>query len=618
MDLKLYKIAKNGSPNFLNNLFDVDSKHQVTFEKNTILHIAAKSGNKQSTDQILKSYPFLVHHVNTKGETPLHIAARLGHFDVARLLVTYAKQQRVEESGNIRPLRIVSKKKLTVLHEAAKNDHLDVVDLLIEEDPGLTFTTDDAVESPLFMAVERRFYQVALRILETFPDCSCSGRNGMTIMHAAVLGLPPDFVNKVLEKTGPGILEEEDSFGWTPLHYAAYIGNRDVVKLFLETNSSLAYTKNNEGMSALHIAAQRGSCTPVIETLIQKCPDVSELLDNKGQTALHVAVANGNQYTLSKLLGMMPFNDLLNEPNKDGNTCLHVAALQGYDKIVLRLLNDRRVDQAAINNLGMTAADIDNSRKKHSKFLIIRKGVHHKSLERRVIQESRMAQLDRKNLLETTQETKLEVPSQDDQPAGPSDTSITTAQETKLEVPSQDDQPAGASDTSITTAQENEKSILAEHIPNLSTINLLVATIIAGITFSSFVQMPGGYNNDGMPILRNFKTFKTFLLFDSLAFGLSAASICLHFATPVFALLSGTKILYPLGLSFLLTCLSICFTLVAFVSARSAVLNEKSNFKYDDLAPFLFSFVLPLFLSILFYIDWVYRFTRHAYPFVSR
>ena len=139
-----------------------------------------------------------------------------------------------------------------------------------------------------------------------------------------------DFVSKVLEKTGPGILEEKDSFGWTPLHYATYIGNRDVVKLFLETNLSLAYTKNNEGMSALHIAAQRGRCIPVIETLIQKCPDVSELLDDKDQTALHVAVANGNGGTFMKFLGMLPFNDLLNEPNKDGNTFLHVAALQGY------------------------------------------------------------------------------------------------------------------------------------------------------------------------------------------------------------------------------------------------------------------------------------------------
>ncbi|KAL5547346.1 hypothetical protein UlMin_007033 [Ulmus minor] len=545
-----------------------------------MLHIAAKSGNKQSTDQILQSYPQLVHVINTKGETPLHIAARLGHFEVARRLITCAKQQTAEESGNNHPLRIVSKKKLTVLHEAAKNDHLNVVDLLIKEDPGLTSTTDDDVESPLFMAVERRFYQVALRILETFPYCSCSGRNGMTIMHAAVIGLPPDFVNKVLKKKGLGILEEKDSFGWTPLHYAAYIGNRDVVKLFLEKNRSLAYTKNKEGMSALHIAAQRG-CIGVIETIIQTCPDVSELLDDKDQTALHVAVANRNMLVVTRFLRMMPFNDLLNEPNKDGNTCLHVAALQGYEEIVLCLLDDRRVDQAAINNLGMTAADIVFSRKKSTKILftspVERRGVHHTSLERRVVQKSRMAQLDRENLLETTQETEPEVPSQDEKPAGPSD-------------------------TSINIARENEERLLVEHIQNLSTVNLVVATIIASITFSSLIQMPGGYNKDGMPILRNFKTFKTFLLFSSLAFGLSAASICLHFMGPFIAKISRVKYIYSSRFSFVLTCLSICFTLVAFISARIAVLNEKGKFNFDDLVPFIFSFFVPLFYSLLIYV----------------
>ncbi|KAL5547349.1 hypothetical protein UlMin_007036 [Ulmus minor] len=367
-----------------------------------------------------------------------------------------------------------------------------------------------------------------------------------------------DFVKKVLDITEHRFLEKKDDFGWTPLHYAAYIGNQDVVEQFLKTNSSLAYTKNKEGMSILHIAAQRG-CIGVIDTLIQKCPDVAELLDDKDQTALHVAVANRNMLVVTRFLGMMHFNDLLNEPNKDGNTCLHVAALKGYEEIVLCLLNDRRVDHVAINNSGMTA-------------LLLTLSSREKNITRC---------LDGGKLLAKTQETELEVPSQDGKPAGPSNTSITTAQ-----VPSKDD----------------EKSLLVGHIQNLSAINLLLATIIASITFSSIIQMPGGHNSDGMPILRNLKTFKTFLLFNSLAFGLSAASICLHFASPFIAMISGLKYIYPSRFSILLTCLSICFTLVAFVSARSAVLNEKGKFNFDDLVPFIFSFVVPLVYSLLIYV----------------
>ena len=59
--------------------------------------------------------------------------------------------------------------------------------LLVEKDPLLASFTNDMGESPLFMAVDRKYSKIALFILETFPNCSLLGRNGMTVMHAAVI-----------------------------------------------------------------------------------------------------------------------------------------------------------------------------------------------------------------------------------------------------------------------------------------------------------------------------------------------------------------------------------------------------------------------------------------------
>ena len=169
-----------------------------------------------------------------------------------------------------------------------------------------------------------------------------------------------DFVKEVLDKSGGDILEVQDDNGWMPLHYAARIGDCEVTKLFLETNSSLAYIKDKDGMSAFHIAAGNGR-NPIMNVLISECPDVCELLDNRDRTALHVAVETGYITVVNNLLHLVVFNDLLNEKDVEGNTALHLAAIHGRYKILRRLSNDRRVDKMCTNKAGMTVVDIIRS-----------------------------------------------------------------------------------------------------------------------------------------------------------------------------------------------------------------------------------------------------------------
>ena len=56
--------------------------------------------------------------------------------------------------------------------------------------PGLALFTNNAEESPLFLAVDLRFYKIALHILEAVPNCSYGGRKGMNVLHAAVINRP--------------------------------------------------------------------------------------------------------------------------------------------------------------------------------------------------------------------------------------------------------------------------------------------------------------------------------------------------------------------------------------------------------------------------------------------
>ena len=155
---------------------------------NNIFHVAAKyhESTTENLDPFLPAYPSKAYEQNARGDTPLHIAARLGKLDFATLLVQHARGIDVE-GGYRYLLRKKNKKKNTALHEAVENGHYGVAKLLIEEDPNLSCFENNTGESPLFMAVDGGYHQIAHTILETFPNCSVLGRNGMTAMHAAVI-----------------------------------------------------------------------------------------------------------------------------------------------------------------------------------------------------------------------------------------------------------------------------------------------------------------------------------------------------------------------------------------------------------------------------------------------
>ena len=67
-----------------------------------------------------------------------------------------------------------------------------------------------------------------------------------------------DFMKEVMEKR-TSTIEQGDDLGWTPLHIAAHMVNREFVKLLLEKGNSPVYLRNKDGLSAFHIAAKEGN-----------------------------------------------------------------------------------------------------------------------------------------------------------------------------------------------------------------------------------------------------------------------------------------------------------------------------------------------------------------------
>ncbi|XP_075082487.1 uncharacterized protein LOC107771055 isoform X2 [Nicotiana tabacum] len=83
-----------------------------------------------------------------------------------------------------------------------------------------------------------------------------------TALHIAVGAKKNDnakfFVENLVASMADYALAVKDSFGETPLHYAARFGNLDAAKILVNRNSNLAHVASKNGLYPIHVAAEYG------------------------------------------------------------------------------------------------------------------------------------------------------------------------------------------------------------------------------------------------------------------------------------------------------------------------------------------------------------------------
>nr|XP_023920741.1 ankyrin repeat-containing protein At5g02620-like [Quercus suber] len=537
---------------------------EVTCSKNTILHVAAKSGHTKIAKKIIDLDPSLLHERNSKGNTPLHIAASLGHQKMTNFLLSQGQHTTVPL------LMITNERNETALHGAVRNGHNEIVKKLIEKCPSLTSLRNKDGESPLFIAVDRGFFDIATHILDIEECCEYKGSKGMNILHAAAIRIDKNFMAKVIDKF-PKAITEEDDFGWTPLHYAAHFGEEELVKLFLDRDISLAYKQNNEGMCALHISAKRGH-VDVMGMFIERCPYTCQLFDKSHRTALHLVAESGNTKALKVFFQnrKFAFRDLMNEQDDEGNTPFHIAAANRHYALLMSLADVRSMG-GAVNKKGESILDIikaDNELMEDEKKIIM------SNLERHYVLWSLDTMVDRQTI-------KVKNPK---------------AEGTGAANSSEENGKKDREDDNMKAKKEKK-----DDIKDLANFNLVVATIIATVTFAAAFQVPGGTGGDGLATLREKGSFVKFLIYDSLAFGFSAVSIFANFAYPFLA--KATRITYPIMFSLVLTEFSLICLVLAFIEGTRSVLTENSwlpKVVYASLFPISFFLVRPIIVRKTF------------------
>ncbi|XXG73313.1 hypothetical protein AAC387_Pa07g2255 [Persea americana] len=135
-----------------------------------------------------------------------------------------------------------------------------------------------------------------------------------------------------------------------------------MVRIFLQSNISANYIMDEYGQTPFLVAAKNGHVGVIME-LLQFCPDSAEVADKKGRNVLHVAVKSEKLEVIRYILKLYDHKELINEPDNEGNTPLHLAIIKRHISVLNLLLKDKKLDMRAMNNNGMTALDIAESDK---------------------------------------------------------------------------------------------------------------------------------------------------------------------------------------------------------------------------------------------------------------
>ncbi|KAI7981766.1 Ankyrin repeat-containing protein [Camellia lanceoleosa] len=335
-----------------------------------------------------------------------------------------------------------------------------------------------------------------------------------------------DQSTKILLELKRDLIKETDEDGWTPFHYAACFGNEDGVKLMLEIDKSVAYITTGEKgdeKTALHIAAANGR-QRVMEKILSECPDCWEMVNSEGKNVLHIAVDAQQEEVIEYIFKKSWIIHLINQKDIEANTPLHLLATFSMLKLMGKLRSHFSRDKwNATNNKNMTPQDILSSCSEIQDNIIGR------------------------NIMNQNQELAK----------------ITREKSEKR------------------GAQSKERmKAMNEEWKKVGDTHMIVATLIAAITFAAGFTMPGGYNsnegsNQGMPLLLREAAFKVFVITNTIAVICSTSSAFLYVTASLYYVQHKDDVEKPMKrylMALLLILIAVAAMIVAFITGSFAML----------------------------------------------
>ena len=304
---------------------DVDARRDYP-AGDTSLHTAVKAGAKDLAKLLIDSGAD-VNAKNNGAQTPLDIALSRNHRGIVEVLVKVAS--------------------VASIHVAAQMGNIDKVKALLDQGIDVDIK-DKAGMTPLLLAISNKHNEVAKFLIERGADVNAGNRQGIVPLYRALWNQDLEMV-KLLLANGANVNAQHAQTGYTPLHWAAMMDNKEIVELVLAAGGNVN-AKSNSGETPLDVAAY-GVSADIGKLVVAQGAKVSSLnaaaylgdmdkvkafLDEganvnekKGMlqnTPLHSAAAGGRKEVAEFLISK---GADVNAQNRAGRTPLHIAAKGG-------------------------------------------------------------------------------------------------------------------------------------------------------------------------------------------------------------------------------------------------------------------------------------------------
>ncbi|MED6204831.1 hypothetical protein PIB30_012329 [Stylosanthes scabra] len=279
--------------------------------------------------------------------TPLHIASKYGCNEMVSEIISLCPDM----------VSVENKKHETPIHEACRQENDKVLMLLLDANPNAAYKLYPTCKSPLFIACSHGHLDM-VNLLLNLPEMaekSIEAFDQTCILIAASRG-HTDIVRELLNKW-PELVQVIDEDGNSPLHHACKEGYREIIWILLRRDPKMALQYNNNGYTALHLAVKNGRVS-ILEDFVSSCAASFHYLTTEEETVFHIAVRYGCYDALEYLVRVSNGTNLLHCQDRYGNSVLHLAVTGGRHKIADFLISKTKLDINTQNSEGFTALDI--------------------------------------------------------------------------------------------------------------------------------------------------------------------------------------------------------------------------------------------------------------------
>lgn len=235
------------------------------------IHEAAKTGDLQKVQELIKADPDAVNLKDNSGRTPLHWAARNDHLRVVEFLVKNGADVNAEDKRGIIPLYYsvwlgksyeiaeclvnngadVNFKRgndTSLLYLASRDGKEKIAELLIKKGADLN-QQDEVGKTPLYISVEQKYQSIVELLLNKDAEISIKDNFGRTPLHqSAIEGYIQ--IAALLLANGAKV-NEQDNAGKTPLYYARKHGHEKLARLLKSKGGNTKEKIENFGFSPL-------------------------------------------------------------------------------------------------------------------------------------------------------------------------------------------------------------------------------------------------------------------------------------------------------------------------------------------------------------------------------